>query len=317
MKRLKSCAFLTTALLMPFTLPAGTNLTLMGEAPYSVSVAGPVPVWTGGALVRLLGETASASPVVHRVDQDGRDLPPYSLSVPGATLTRIHAASHARDGSLAIVGMSHDSQGRGAGFLALVKPDRQAVQIVNLFPYIPYLVAASDDGSVWTQGLESNRTGSGTAVDQTHGVVRHFDASGKLIAWFLPQSDFSVVDLGLNLNLLSAAKGRAGWYCNNSHKYFEIGATGAESFQGVPIGREGYPTGLALDNAKNVFVSVADSDNSRKLYYLDRSSAKWASAALPPGLDAAGFVLLYGGDGNRLALRMAERPAITFVQIQP
>ncbi len=306
--------FAVTLCLPAFAISAGPSraplFTAAEDVPSKLETGGPIPRWNGGALISLLDASESSAPVVRQIGPDGIELQAFVLPVPDAGLARIYSAARGPQGQLAIVGMLHSKDGRSGGFLALATPDRTSVKLIRLFPYVACLAAFAGDGTVWTQGHEAGNPANGD------GVIRHFDASGKLLASFLPQSSLSPLDTALNLNALAVSGDRIGWYCRHSNQYFEITSAGVRRFPGVPMGPDGAPTGLAITSSGTPIASVADGQGPGHLYYLDRSRAAWTEASRPQGINPADLVMMYGGGGERLALRLLNRQAITFVKVQ-
>lgn len=280
------------------------------DVPYKLDTSSPIPRWNGGALISILDARESSAPVVRQIGPDGIEQQPFILSVPDAGLARVYSAARGPQGQLAIVGMLHSKDGRSGGFLALTSPDRTSVEMIRLFPYVAYLAAFAGDGTVWTQGHEVANPAT------SDGVIRHFDAGGKQLSSFLPESSLSPLDTALNLNALAASGDRIGWYCRHSNQYFEVTSAGVRSFAGVKMGPNGVPTGLAITSSGTVIASVADGRGPGHLYYLNRAQGGWTEASLPRDISPRDLVLMYGGDGDRLALRLLNRQAITFVKVQ-
>lgn len=71
--------------------------------------------------------------------------------------------------------------GRG-GLLAFIPSDRTSARMVQTGLYVPSMIAVAPDGTVWTKGQDvrayAERPRDGT-------VIRHFDASGRLLGGFV------------------------------------------------------------------------------------------------------------------------------------
>lgn len=295
---------------------SAASLVSESDVKYRPATTGLMPTWSGGALITLDG-IASATPVIHILGNDSREETPIVLTVPEATLIKINSAVRGSDGRIAVGGVLHDKDGHGSGFIALVASDRGSSQFVKTFPYIPYLVSLAPDGSIWTQGEEIIKGRAESPwVDESHGVLRHFDPKGKLMDSYIPHSSLLPLDAAQNLNqLASSAKGVA-WYSNQAQAYYEIGSDGVvKKYPGIQL--KGWPTGLALTDNGAAFVSFrASGINQGYLYTLDRSAGTWKNVELPADVKASDLVSMYGGDGNRIALRLVNLDAIRLVTVK-
>lgn len=320
MKKFLRIPFLpaATVLFGGAVLQAAT-LSSAGEGGPPPATSGSLPVWSGGALL-WVEHNDSASPVIHTAGADGIELPPVVFTVPEADVVRIYRTARGREGQLALCGTLHNGQGRGGGFIAFVSPTASDARVIRIAPFVPYLIAMLPDGSVWVQGLEvNNGYTSRPWVDDSAGTLRHFDNTGKQLASYIPRSSLGDLDLAMNLNQLAASGDRAAWYSTHARAYFEVGPDGKTSrYEGPPIPPRGHALGLAITDSGVAVLSVSTGASGRGLLYaLDRASGKWNHLDVPPGMDASALVLMYGGDGDRLALLVKDRPAIQFVALRP
>jgi hypothetical protein len=299
--------FLSLAFILAIHPLYGQVLQYSGEVPYSKPASGPMPVWTGGRLI-YVDSNDSLSPVVRLIKPDAIEDVPFTFTIPGANVTRVSSVAFDPDGTLALCGMSYDKTGRGGGYLAIIPPGRNSVTIKQVYPFIPELVASGGDGNIWMQG---------TSADPTGGVIRRYDQAGKQLGEYLGGQSFSLLDTGMNINRLSAANGRAGWYSRHAATYFEVHENGTVEKYPVPqSGDKVWPSGLVLTDGGEALVGLVSNDAKDlplpRLYRLDRNKSTWVPVSLPNGIKSTDFAYLYGGDGNRLAALIQNRPAITF-----
>jgi hypothetical protein len=163
-----------TAVLIAVALTAlgllGQTLSDGGEArfAYNLTSQDRVPFWNG-ALV-IIEHNGLAAPTIHSFDLTGAEMPPIVFAIPGANETRIERVAYGKDGTYAVCGRAFDANGKGGGFVAWISPDRQNTKVIQTFPYIPYSIVMTADGSTWTQGFEiAHGHESDPAVNLEHG----------------------------------------------------------------------------------------------------------------------------------------------------
>lgn len=262
-----------------------------------------MPSWSGGALVSL-ESVASALPVVRVFDANGQQKTAVDVRIPGADYVMVRGAAHGADGTVAICGMAKDTQEHVGGFLALASADGTIRTLIRTEPFVANGVTIAPDGTIWTKGAEyggPKRAPTGTE----NGVIRQFDASGKLLGTYLPQSGLSRQELGGGPNdLLASNSKRTGWYMGKFAKtYFEV--VGGEVQRYPVIGDESADAsatvyGLTIMNDDQVFVTRSVRGAGLQLFRLDRQVRSWRPVTLPAGGEPPAMRWLLGGTGNIL-----------------
>ncbi len=274
-----------------------------------------MPTWSGGALISV-GSNSTASPQILSFDGLGRQLPPFILAIPEAETIDIDDAARGADGTLVVCGSAYDHSGHGSGFLAIVGPGRDSVNVVRLLPYYASRVTVASDGTIWTAGVEVTHGKDSTPPNS--GVIRHFDRAGKMLGAFLPRSGFSspfVVQYGL----LRSARGRIGWYTGPAagpgSRYFEILSDGTvRQYPPVDLTQGERVTGLGLTDDGLTYVATSESKSGRRrLLSSGAPDQSWVVQSLPGDLGRVS--LFYGAEGNRLVFNtdLLDRFTLTFV----
>lgn len=303
--------------LTAFYLPA-SNLSLNREVTISYDLAeSRMPVWSGGALLAFVSNR-TAAPTLLSFDDQGKQLPSISFTVPSSELVDLADIARNVDGAVAVCGKAYDQSGRGAGFIGIIDPGGQQARIVRPYPYYPSRITIGSDGTIWTAGLEvvgGKETGEG--VNPQNGVLRHFERGGKLITSLIPRSSLSS-PLVAEYGFLKSAKGRVGWYTGPvsgpGSEYYEVFADGrVHKYPSLELQRTEYVTGLALTDDGNSYITTSDNKNHkwRVLVIADRAP-EWREEHLPSQLERA---VLYGGDGMRLAFFPRDRFKVAFVDV--
>lgn len=264
-----------------------------------------MPRWSGGALVAV--ETnRSVHPVVRVFDEQGQQTTEMAVKIPGADWIDVRSAAHGVRGAIAICGSAKDSGGRVAGFLTLASADGKIQNLIRTEPYVATAVTVSQDGTIWTKGAEFEpvkRTPSKTE----NGILRHFDASGNLLAKFLPQSSLSRRELFLGIDQLASNSSRVGWYMGRgATTYFEVVHDRLERYPTVEtesVDSLEFTSGLTITEDDRVFVTKDVKGNNPELHMLDRESGRWNRIAIPAGGSPAATNWLLGGTGNILVFR--------------
>ncbi len=275
-----------------------------------------VPNWDGGAL-GIVQNNDTAQPTIHLFDNQGREMQPVVFSIPGANEMRIEGVAQGLGGVVVVAGRAFDRNGSGGGFISWVSADRQSSRNVQLFPYSPNLLATAPDGTVWVQGHEvAHGMESDPAVNPDNGLIRHFDASGKLIGSFIPRASVPKIKLGLTDGQMASSKDRVAWYANHADAYFEIMYDGGvKEYPGLPLEKNnhGRVTGLALTDAGDAIVSTHEALGASGLYILDRAHRMWKPLARPQNT----LTLVYGSAGDSIAVMGKDRFEIAFLKVQP
>lgn len=268
-----------------------------------------VPIWSGGALVAI-ENNRSALPVVRIFDAEGQQTAFTSVKIPGADWIDVRRAAHGVGGTIAICGSAKDSGADVGGFLALASADGTIRSLVRTEPYVPTAVTVSPDGTIWTKGAEFVPV-KRTPTKTDSGIIRHFDASGNLLAKFLPQSSLSRRELFFGIDQLASNSARIGWYQGRgATTYFEVEHDRLERYPAVYTENIEGPesiSGLTLTEDGRVFVTKSANGNNPELYMLNRESRSWSPVVLPAGGSPATTNWLLGGTGNILVFKTIEQ----------
>jgi hypothetical protein len=200
-------------------------------------------------------------------------------------------------------------------FIASVGSDERA-KMVSVKPYTPFRIAVGEDGAFWTVGYEAvngAESGPGVTVDPNAGVIRRFDASGKLMRSYVSRSTISDVTR-LRGGLMGSSKDRIGWYSAGSDGkggYVEV------SYEGIVLD---YPlaeapagqrfNGYALTNSNQAVIGMTTVDGRMSLHVLDRQTVGWLEIRLPESLRLAKGIRLWGADANELIFGMPSQGKI-------
>jgi hypothetical protein len=217
------------------------------------------------------------------------------IQIPDASNVRILDFTTAPDGSVWASGLANATGGQRSFFLAHITNDGQPVQIIRTNPYQPSYLTVAPDGTVWTMGYAL----AGNRVDKTQDSLRHFDASGKLIASAVPAGSLNL--LRMVNGYLDFYQGRLVWYSpisgSNGDRtvpdsaFVEISPTDLtvlSSYPGPPRNWNDYIDGFAVTPSGRAFAQVYHprAKGRPELYELDRGRSRWALADGP--LDQSG-----------------------------
>src|SRR5579884_2428136 len=302
-----------TAALISASAFAGLSaekLTFSREARVNWEYAGrTIPKWSGGYLIPIVNN-GMAAPVIHFIDEWGKEAEPLRFTIPDARSALIDDVGRAPDGTWVLSGRAHDYQGKGGGFITWISPNRQNITTVQLYPYNAIRLAVGTDGTTWTEGAEIIGGNDWTGSD--HGFIRRFDKFGKLMGWWIPRNSVPEVHTyDMDAGKLATGADRLEFYAGPAHQFFELSYAGNKvsrfvSYPGVgtPGDQNMYVTGMAiLDNA-DVYLSVQNQNaHTDQIYVLDRTHRTWQPVPppnLPNGLPIE-HPAIYGADGKRLA----------------
>jgi hypothetical protein len=308
---LRQLKFLPLSWLVSFVFAQGIDPQSRFEAAGDIVVRHKFelsPSWSGGALVSL-EYFSSDLPIVRVFDADGQPKTVVEVKIPGADHFMIKGAAHGADGTVAICGTAKDAQ-QHFGFLALASGDGAIRTIVRTEPYVPNGITIAPDGTIWTKGCEyggPQKAPAGT----NRGIIRQFDASGKLLAEYLPQSSLSRVEVsGGPGDRLAANSKRIGWYMGSFAKaYFEIVRGEVERYPTISTestDAQGAVYGLTIMDDDQVFATRVTEGPGPLLYTLDRQSRSWKLVTLPGGGEPPATRWLLGGTGNILVFGTTE-----------
>jgi hypothetical protein len=252
----------------------------------------------------ILIDDDAGAPSLYMFDRSGYTKFDAMIQIPGADRVRIDDFAAAPDGSVWTCGHADSPTGQRSFFLAHLADDTQRVQIIRTDLYRPWYLTVAPDGTVWTVGYGVTSDGR---FDPNPDSLRHFDASGKLIASALPTNSVGLprVEYGY----LAFYQDRLGWYSPShgsmgSGVYVEISPTTMavlNSYPTAPINRRSVVEGFALTPGGHAFAIIRHptGEGTPDLYELDRSANQWVKVDVPP--DQQGNIpSLQGNDGESL-----------------
>jgi len=290
------------------TVGSGATLSLDHKGRISSDLANElVPVWSGDAFVSILSNQ-TASPTIISFDAHGNQLQPLVFTVPGSRVVDVNGWARGSDGNTVVCGQAYDDQGRGAGFISIVTQS-QGARTIRVNPHVPYRCALDAEGGIWSVGLELiNGVEHAKGVDFSHGVLRHYDSTGKLMASFVPRQTLTKMSVA-TWGFLSTARDRVGWYSGpmsgpGSH-YTEVSSSGeVREYADIPLGAHEGVTGLALTDDGSTFVSTWDNSNRTwRLFQLGGTTSVWSPTQIPADLANQKWLSIYGGSGESVALQ--------------
>ena len=265
-----------------------------------------MPVWGGTTLLMAIGNE-SDEPVILAIDKDGLQ-ERIGFSFPGGRYLTITGLAGAVDGSIAAIGTCYSADGQWGTFLARIARDRTHKLVIQLWPYVPHVIAFSPDGEIWTIGAV--RTPDNLGISALN-VLRRFDASGKQLGTASVAAKGRFMDAAMN-SLMAASNDRVGWL-TNADEYIEFGLDGREAARFAPPPGplpEVFDTEMALSRGNDVLVATRDG-RSERIWLLDRTEHAWhevesnsqelCSSTACVGRDP-GSVETLGFDGDRVVM---------------
>jgi hypothetical protein len=276
-----------------------------------------VPYWSGNAVVAI-SDNRTAAPVVRVFGEDGAPIAAIAIRIPGFTLVEVRRAAHGITGVTAICGAARNDNGGVTGFLAVSSGGSEVDRLIRTEPYSPTAVAVAPDGTIWMKGVEyvpvqrvPNKTNT--------GIIRHFDAEGKQIGSYLPQSGLTIHDMFGGVDYLAANVKRVGWYRGSlATTYVEVVGGQIEKYPAVPpkasangeatAGQVSEVTRLAITDDDQVFVTRTVNGRNPELFVLDRVTKLWNFVPTPEGggpPEATSWLM--GGSGATLVFQTTEQ----------
>jgi hypothetical protein len=279
-----------------------------------------VPHWASGFLVRIDGNR-TAAPTLVSYDRSGRELSAVMLTIDQSRIITVFDWAAGREGVVVACGGAYDDSGRGGGFFAILDPSSRSERVVRLSPYYPHRIAMAPDGTIWTSGEETvNGREHGPGVDFSHGVLRHFDATGHLISSVIPRSTLENRLMAGEGFLNVGVDGRVGWYTGPvggvGSAYFEISPSGETTrFDPLPLLEHDIVRGIALPDSGGTIISINSSPGNWSLWRAS-SNRSWNQLQLPPSLSGTNSDGLLGSDGDFLVFKkVAYTMTLQFVSL--
>lgn len=291
--------------------------------------------WHYGAFVYALG-VGHLTPTFYTLNRNGKFVSSATPELTEVTGVSLADFDRAPDGSIVYTGQSASAYGEPQPFLVYLSPQGETAQVIPTAPYWPWMLTVAPDGTVWTVGYEMiHRDIRAPELNPNDGVLRHFDATGKLIRSDIPQSQFTPGRqfTRLGYGFLVATLNRVSWYTPKNNllaprsEYLEIspGSQQTQHYPGLPPPtKEGFYIGFAVTDAGEVFVSYEDRTNPqprppdyhiRTVYRLDRGASQWVPVAVPefgPYPDPH----LIGAEGEELVFRSGYSAAFLRIVTQ-
>lgn len=274
----------------------------------SYTFQGRIPIWNGAAMLKIDDGFISSWAA------DGRQLLVATVQIPESSELLVFDAAAKVDGGLVACGWAKDSDGRVGGFLYFIRPDRTEPRIVRTAPYVPAKVVIASDNSLWTVGYDANPY---AVRDKNTTVIRHFDASGRLLEGFLKQA--SLQDRGIEMpgtgedSLALSSSGVAAWCGAHAQTYVEVTGGQVHEYPGVPLGDHEFVDGLAILQSGETIASVTNHYPGVRLYSLNRSTGSWRQVLGSADVDVLRFL---GQSGERLVLQSKSRVDFRFAEIK-
>lgn len=277
--------------------------------------------WSHGGYLYLNFPGGNLPPTIYTLDRGGQLISQFTLHVPEAERYWVPDWDRQEDGTIALVGGVWSASGKQSPLLAIVPLNGASVRLIRTAPYRPYMLSIAPDGTLWTLGFEfSKNDPTDPARTSSAGILRHFDAAGRLLASAGPQSDYlqngSALEDGLQSGFLVAQRDRVGWYSPRNQlgppRLVEISLPSMQphAYAGVKL-PDGNPRtmafGFALTDSLNAFLCIQQpSAHARTTYTLDRPSDTWAPISVPLEAGSKRSPELIGSDGEEIVFYDAQ-----------
>jgi hypothetical protein len=206
---------------------------------------------------------------------------------------------------------------RGGVTYFVAKTDRsgEVAGVAHTGPFVPVLVCAAADGTVWSLGRDLGRD----EADEDYGVLRQYSLTTGQMRELLPRSSFGPGQSPVRGRLtafLSCTDDRVVTYVNATHEYFEILESGetVRRFKVEPpqFGSNRVES-LAVLTDGSVFASIGapGDEPRRRVCELQKDEGqRTASWAAVPGVGQSPeealleppYGMLFGADGDSLVL---------------
>jgi len=206
---------------------------------------------------------------------------------------------------------------RGGVTYLVAKTDRsgEVAGVVHTDPFVPLLVCAAPDGTVWSLGRDLGKDEAG----EDYGMLRQYSLTTGQMRELLPRSSFGSGQSPVRGRLtafLSCADARVVAWVNATHEYFEILDSGETvrrlKVEPPPFGSNRVES-LAVLTDGSVFASIgAPGDEPRRhVCELQKDEEQLTASWVPvPGVSQSPkealleppYGMLFGADGDSLVL---------------
>lgn len=189
------------------------------------------PQWGGPFLLSWRHSTTNVDTGDNLVlyGRDGRIGAKARLGFPDAHTVRINGASgSSRSGQAVFAGQALGDSGYVAGFFALVDAGGRVTRTVRTAPFEPMAVALGPDDSIWLFGCQTGWDRQRPTAPP-HATVRRYGNDGKLLAEYLPNTEWKCSAWphpAADLPLLVASADRIGVISNACWDWAEFTAQG-------------------------------------------------------------------------------------------
>jgi len=235
--------------------------------------------------------------------------------IDGARSVSVADAAVSRSGKLVVAGGATGPDGAIANFIAEIGADDHVKRVIRTTPFMPVYVCASDDGTVWSYGVE--RDDHLVSVQNSLRLRQYSFKKGQLRAmldttslnqgWLLERGVYPG-QISLRCNSKTVVLYNAG---TGDLLEFDLQTNALKATKIPPLvsGQNGvFVTGFALTESGEIFASLNDRSKKPFLSGLFRLSvnstpgAKWVpvTGTLGPYLKGSPIERLIGADGDDL-----------------
>ena len=145
------------------------------------------------------------------------------LAVPGVSALQVSDIASAPDGTIAISVRCADQDGRTAFSIIWLQPNGDVIRAVKMDSFIAYHIIFAPDGTLWVAGRGADSLLQEPAA---YDMLRKFDASGKLLASYLPRSAGPTSWVPGANSFLAATTDRMGVYSVPDNQWIEVASNG-------------------------------------------------------------------------------------------
>jgi hypothetical protein len=279
------------------------SLTLDGGLFQAESQA--MPKWERGHVLTFDRDRS----IVMAADRSGKVVLRAHISPHQASHVILHDLSVSPSGTFAVAFSAISSDGGPAGFIAWLDHTGSTAQLVQVSSGFPHLVCFADDGSLWAAVW----TGTAYVAEAvSYDLLRHYDASGKLIRSALPRQTFPAGQFPAENGSLKASRDRIGFFARDSRIWVELTYTGEGLGHWVVPGKAEFSWAF-LSQSNDVYIHQQERIDSftetLKSYRFDKSSSSLQeldTSAINEGHPAR----LLGVDGEEMVYRTSKSPQL-------
>lgn len=304
------------------TLPAQT-LTVVREAPLDRTLANTlvVPKWDHGVL--LTHETGDTGSSVYAFDRSGQLKFRTPIQPPQAVRIIVDDIAAAPDGTFAVAAGTFGPKGEMASVLAFLNTAGEVTRYVRLEPSTGvFNLCFAPDGTLWALVRVFDQSFKELAQ---YNMLRHFDASGRLVGSALPRSTFAANSgrFPAEAGHLFASRDRIAVFAPEMGTWTELSLSGEITghwklplpFQSSVRTLNRF-AGAVLTPENDIYIALQDSTVNGKstsaMYRFDRTTATFGPRVPPPG--APYWQHLYGADEKTLVTSLQRAEGLAWVR---